>query len=508
MKARHLNSLLALSAIILQFSTTAFAQGPLAPPAGPPVASMRTLDQIDPRTPVGVANTPGTAAASHAITAPGSYFLTGNVAAVGKACAIDVVTTGAVTLDLRGFTLSGGTAATLRSSASARLSLLGGMIDATGAPNAVSAAGDLTATSLRLRGSGQTLVAAAGSFRMDRCQLDNSPSGISAISPASHVSDCDFDQIAGTAITLSGPAASVFGCRFTRCGPPANGSGIINLRGLAQQVNGNHFGPSAGPVIHATTQGHEIRGNQFHLTDSSPALFSPGPRVAFRDNTYYCPSFPSGRDGGTDGGGNVSLAANAAPTAVISGPSTSIATTPISLSGAASFDTDGDTPLTYTWTIVQRPAAGVDLTVNGASATLPASGASHLAAGIYRFRLVVTDTEGLASSPYDIQISVVANPAPTAVLDLVTVSPRVSITCQMTGARSSASAPGGVVSYTFSLTSRPSGSTIPLNIPIVQSTPAFSFTPDRAGIFQWSLVVTDDVSTNSSATFLSITVTN
>jgi hypothetical protein len=469
---------------------------------------MRTLDQIDPRTPVGITNTPATVAATHAITAPGSYFLTGNVAAAGKACAIDVVTTGAVTLDLRGFTLSGGTVATLRSSVSARLSLLGGTIDATGAPNALSAAGDLTATSLRLHGSGQTLVVAAGSFRMDRCQLDSAPSGIATTSPASHVSDCDFDQIAGTAITLSGSAASVSGCRFIRCGPPASGSGIINLRGLAQQVNGNHFGPSAGPVIHATTQGHEIRGNQFHLTDSSPALSSPGPRIAFRDNTYYCPSFPSGRIGGTDGGGNVSLAANAAPTAVISGPSTSSGATPISLSGAASFDTDGDTPLTYAWTIIQRPAAGVDLTVNGASATLPASGASPLAPGIYRFRLIVTDTQGLASSPYDIQVSVVANQPPTAILDLVTASPRISLPCQMTGARSSDATPGSLVSYTFSLTARPAGSTIPLNIPIVQSTATFSFTPDKTGIFQWSLVVTDDSSTNSSATLLSIAVTN
>jgi hypothetical protein len=97
MKTRSLNSLLALSAITLQFFATAFAQGPLAPPAGAPVASMKTLDQIEPRIVI-----PGGAA--FVITQPGSYVLGGNIAVTsGNAITIQSPN---VTLDLGGYTLS------------------------------------------------------------------------------------------------------------------------------------------------------------------------------------------------------------------------------------------------------------------------------------------------------------------------------------------------------------------------------------------------------------------
>lgn len=73
------------------------AQGPLIPP-GAPGETMKTLDQIEPRTPIG--------ALPFTINTPGSYYVTTNLlAASGNGIEIR---SSDVTLDLMGFTLQGG----------------------------------------------------------------------------------------------------------------------------------------------------------------------------------------------------------------------------------------------------------------------------------------------------------------------------------------------------------------------------------------------------------------
>jgi len=86
------------SVLVLLFALVAasaiFAQGPLAPPSAP-APMMKSLAQIEPRTPI--TNLPAT------IFAPGSYYLVTNLAgSVGITLA-----TNNVTLDLCGFTLTG-----------------------------------------------------------------------------------------------------------------------------------------------------------------------------------------------------------------------------------------------------------------------------------------------------------------------------------------------------------------------------------------------------------------
>lgn len=87
------------AAIIAMLASRAYG-GPLDPP-GPPASTMKTLDQIEPRTPI--------SAIPFTISQPGSYYVTRNLTMVG---AFDGITIDAdnVTLDLGGFTLDGANA--------------------------------------------------------------------------------------------------------------------------------------------------------------------------------------------------------------------------------------------------------------------------------------------------------------------------------------------------------------------------------------------------------------
>ncbi|MFG0274450.1 MAG: hypothetical protein ACF8QF_05285 [Phycisphaerales bacterium] len=79
--------------------------GPLTPP-GAPAPSMKTLNEVEARIPVGPLTTPGDSSCTYRITQPGSYYLTGNVhGAAGKSGII--IASGFVTLDLNGYAIVG-----------------------------------------------------------------------------------------------------------------------------------------------------------------------------------------------------------------------------------------------------------------------------------------------------------------------------------------------------------------------------------------------------------------
>ena len=88
-------SALLLSTLNPQLST--FAQGSLAPP-GAPAPTMKSLAQIEPRTPI--------SSLPYTITNPGSYYVTTNLTGVSGANGITIAS-GDVTLDLNGFALVG-----------------------------------------------------------------------------------------------------------------------------------------------------------------------------------------------------------------------------------------------------------------------------------------------------------------------------------------------------------------------------------------------------------------
>lgn len=93
--------------IALLIASTSRA-GDLDPPLGPLLPTMKTLEQAEPRVPIGPDTTPGDADSIYRIAQPGSYYLTGPVTASGAAGerGIEIAASG-VTIDLRGFELVG-----------------------------------------------------------------------------------------------------------------------------------------------------------------------------------------------------------------------------------------------------------------------------------------------------------------------------------------------------------------------------------------------------------------
>lgn len=102
---RNLPSALTAAFVLASLAGIALA-GPLNPPPGPISSTMKPLTDVEPRTAINSANTPGDATSVFVITQPGSYYLTGNVAVAAGKNGIKIASSH-VTIDLNGFTVYG-----------------------------------------------------------------------------------------------------------------------------------------------------------------------------------------------------------------------------------------------------------------------------------------------------------------------------------------------------------------------------------------------------------------
>jgi len=162
--------------------------GPLDPPQGPISPSYKTLDEVEPRIPIGPDTTPGDADALYKITEPGAYYLTGNLAGTPGKHGIEIAASN-VSLDLRGHTLVGGAdsldAILVSDAFSLNIEIAGGALESWGG-SGVSAA---TATGIRIENLSVTLcsnigVIAGPGARISDCTATFGSRGIRAGSDA------------------------------------------------------------------------------------------------------------------------------------------------------------------------------------------------------------------------------------------------------------------------------------------------------------------------------------
>src|SRR2546428_3390971 len=152
----------------------------------------------------------------------------------------------------------------------------------------------------------------------------------------------------------------------------------------------------------------------------------------------------------------------------------------VQLDGAGSFDPNGD-PLNFNWSLVSKPTGSATTLIHPSS---PKSMFLAAVAGVYLVQLVVNDGS-VNSAPDTVKIST-ANSRPVASAGInQTVPPGKAV--QLDG-RASSDPDGDPLTFRWSLTARPSGSSTVLPD---STDPNRTFVPDTPGVYVAQLIVND-----------------
>ena len=187
----------------------------------------------------------------------------------------------------------------------------------------------------------------------------------------------------------------------------------------------------------------------------------------------------------------VTVSANTAPIARAGHPQVVLPGTTVQLDGSLSSDAEGD-PLTFAWSISAQPTTST-ATLSSTSGAKPTF--VPKVAGSYVIGLIVND--GKASS-LPTSVTIIANTPPVAHA-VATPSVLTGATVTLDGT-SSMDADEDALTYAWTLTTRPAGSSATLSSSNV-SRP--TFTADVGGTYVVTLVVGDGVS-NSAATSVTV----
>jgi parallel beta-helix repeat protein len=250
--------------VLFLLAPSAFPQGSLTPP-GAPAPTMKTLDQIEPRTPIDATHTPGDADSLFKITQPGSYYLTANVTGVNAKYGVEIAASG-VTLDLNGFDLVGvagsldGVAVTLlnainvsvrngsvRSWGGSGINLLDAATSATNVADIVAAQNVVNGIRMGFGGT------------VTRCTAYNNTGAGIAGAAGTIITACVSNTNGSHGIT-TGSGCNISGCTVrSNVGDGINVFSSCLILNNACSLNGNGAGDGAG--IHATSADNRIEGN-------------------------------------------------------------------------------------------------------------------------------------------------------------------------------------------------------------------------------------------------------
>lgn len=262
--------LLTLAALAAATHHAAAQGGSLTPPPGVPAPTMKSLDQVEARTPL-VAGQPGVSIDANGtitISQPGSYYLTKNLTITTASAHGIAIGSDDVTLDLNGFalictTVNGGNAVSLTSNRRGITirngRILGGSTQTSGTftlagwdrgvsgsmvPGATGRVSDVSVRGVRTDG---ITMGANTSSAVERCMVDTCGDvGIEAGS----VLDCSVRNSGNTAILIPTTiSAGIVSRSYGEC-VGASGSGIIGLGAVMENSRGIAVG---GYGIHAFT---------------------------------------------------------------------------------------------------------------------------------------------------------------------------------------------------------------------------------------------------------------
>jgi hypothetical protein len=192
-----------------------------------------------------------------------------------------------------------------------------------------------------------------------------------------------------------------------------------------------------------------------------------------------------------NGSADVYLASfNRSPSANAGADQTVHAGSVVNLDGSGSTDPDLNYPLTYAWTLKQRPAGSTAALTSADSAT-PSFTADVM--GDYVVELVVTDADLWPSLPDTVKIST-TNTAPVAAAGSDQSVVLIGSMVPLDGS-TSYDADGDAITFLWSFTSRPGGSDAALSDPTAARP---TFVADAYGKYELSLTVTDPFGANAS----------